>query len=138
MGQIQVYMPPYRQFLPSTGRLVTYRPPSTTEGVRVDTGVYEGGEIPMYYDSMIAKLITHGANREEAILKMQTALNQFVIKGIDSNIPFQATLMQHPDFQSSRAMLLKLLMPLKFCACSQLSALLLRERPGDRISQNQP
>ncbi len=91
---------PYRQFLPSTGRLVTYRPPSTTEGVRVDTGVYEGGEIPMYYDSMIAKLITHGANREEAILKMQTALNQFVIKGIDSNIPFQATLMQHPDFQS--------------------------------------
>jgi len=91
---------PYRQFLPSTGRLMTYLPPRASEGVRVDTGVYEGGEIPMYYDSMIAKLITHGANREEAILKMQTALNQFVIKGIDSNIPFQATLMQHPDFQS--------------------------------------
>jgi propionyl-CoA carboxylase alpha chain len=91
---------PYRQFLPSTGRLVTYRPPPSSAGVRVDTGVYEGGEIPMYYDSMIAKLITHGVNREEAILKMQTALNQFVIKGIDSNIPFQATLMQHPDFQS--------------------------------------
>ena len=91
---------PYRQFLPSTGRLTTYRTPPVSEGVRVDTGVYEGGEIPMYYDSMIAKLITHGTNREEAILKMQTALNQFVIKGIDSNIPFQATLMQHPDFQS--------------------------------------
>jgi propionyl-CoA carboxylase alpha chain len=91
---------PYRQFLPSTGRLVKYQPPPSSDGVRVDTGVYEGGEIPMFYDSMIAKLITHGANRDEAISKMQTALNQFVIHGIDSNIPFQATLMQHPDFIS--------------------------------------
>ncbi|BDW11070.1 acetyl/propionyl-CoA carboxylase subunit alpha [Polynucleobacter sp. SHI8] len=93
---------PYRQFLPSTGRLVKYQPPRKTDGVRVDTGVYEGGEIPMFYDSMIAKLITHGSTREEAIGKMQIALNQFVIRGIDSNIPFQATLMQHPEFQSGQ------------------------------------
>jgi len=93
---------PYRQFLPSTGRLVKYQPPPISDGVRVDTGVYEGGEIPMYYDSMIAKLITHGTTRDEAIGKMQIALNQFVIQGIDSNIPFQATLMQHPEFQSGQ------------------------------------
>ena len=91
---------PYRQFLPSTGRLVKYSPPEAVNGVRVDTGVYEGGEIPMYYDSMIAKLIVHAENRPAAILKMQDALNQFVIKGIHSNIPFQGALMQHPDFQS--------------------------------------
>lgn len=91
---------PYRQFLPSTGRLVKYMPPESINGVRVDTGVYEGGEIPMYYDSMIAKLIVHAENRPAAILKMQDALNQFVIKGIHSNIPFQGALMQHPDFQS--------------------------------------
>lgn len=91
---------PYRQFLPSTGRLVKYSPPQAINGVRVDTGVYEGGEIPMYYDSMIAKLIVHAENRPAAILKMQDALNQFVIKGIHSNIPFQGALMQHPDFQS--------------------------------------
>jgi propionyl-CoA carboxylase alpha chain len=93
---------PYRNFLPSTGRLVTYQPPTTSQDVRVDTGVYEGGEIPMFYDSMIAKLITHGETRDEAIEKMQIALNQFVIKGIDSNIPFQSTLMQHPDFKSGQ------------------------------------
>ena len=93
---------PYRQFLPSTGRLVKYQPPSISEDVRVDTGVYEGGEIPMFYDSMIAKLITHGNTRDEAIGKMQIALNQFVIRGIDSNIPFQATLMHHSDFKSGK------------------------------------
>jgi propionyl-CoA carboxylase alpha chain len=93
---------PYRQFLPSTGRLVKYQPPPISDGVRVDAGVYEGGEIPMFYDSMIAKLITHGRTRNEAISKMQIALNQFVIQGLDSNIPFQATLMQHPDFQSGQ------------------------------------
>jgi len=93
---------PYRQFLPSTGRLVKYQPPKESDGVRVDTGVYEGGEIPMFYDSMIAKLITHGKNRDDAIAKMQKALNQFVIRGIDSNIPFQSTLMQHPDFHEGK------------------------------------
>jgi len=68
--------------------------------VRVDTGVYEGGEIPMFYDSMIAKLIVHGKDRAEAIAKMREALNGFVIRGISSNIPFQAALLAHPKFQS--------------------------------------
>jgi propionyl-CoA carboxylase alpha chain len=91
---------PYRNFLPSTGRLVRYQPPEEVNGVRVDTGVYEGGEIPMYYDSMIAKLIVHGKDRLDAITKMRAALNKFVIRGIHSNIPFQAALMQHPRFIS--------------------------------------
>jgi propionyl-CoA carboxylase alpha chain len=66
----------------------------------VDTGVYEGGEISMYYDSMIAKLITHGATRREAIDRMRAALDAFVIRGISSNVPFQAALLQHPRFVS--------------------------------------
>jgi propionyl-CoA carboxylase alpha chain len=66
----------------------------------VDTGVFEGGEIPMFYDSMIAKLIVHGKDRNEAIAKMREALNGFVIRGISSNIPFQAALLAHPDFIS--------------------------------------
>ncbi|WP_428419799.1 acetyl-CoA carboxylase biotin carboxylase subunit [Methylibium sp.] len=99
---------PFRNFLPSTGRLVRYQPPVQTMeaalpmppdgGVRVDTGVYEGGEIPMYYDSMIAKLIVHGRDRLDAIAKMREALNAFVIRGISSNIPFQAALLAHPKF----------------------------------------
>jgi propionyl-CoA carboxylase alpha chain len=109
---------PFRNFLPSTGRLVKYQPPPAdleqgTEtlqgaayadgrfgGVRVDTGVYEGGEIPMFYDSMIAKLIVHGRDRDDAIAKMREALNGFVIRGISSNIPFQAALLAHPQFVS--------------------------------------
>ncbi|RMW99024.1 acetyl-CoA carboxylase biotin carboxylase subunit [Allofranklinella schreckenbergeri] len=100
---------PFRGFLPSTGRLVRFVPPeqnlfqgqaSTDLGVRVDTGVYEGGEIPMYYDSMIAKLIVHGQDRADAIARMREALNGFVIRGINSNIPFQAALLSHPDFVS--------------------------------------
>jgi propionyl-CoA carboxylase alpha chain len=89
---------PFRNFLPSTGRLVKYAPPPEENGVRVDTGVYEGGEIPMYYDSMIAKLIVHGKDRREAIAKMRQALNGFAIRGINSNIPFQAALLAHPKF----------------------------------------
>ena len=99
---------PFRGFLPSTGRLVRYLPPPQTMeaampvpvhgGVRVDTGVYEGGEIPMYYDSMIAKLIVHGRDRFEAIARMREALNGFVIRGVASNIPFQAALLAHPKF----------------------------------------
>jgi propionyl-CoA carboxylase alpha chain len=99
---------PFRGFLPSTGRLVRYQPPPQTMeaaapvphggGVRVDTGVYEGGEIPMYYDSMIAKLIVHGLDRDDAITKMREALNGFVIRGVSSNIPFQAALLAHPKF----------------------------------------
>jgi len=92
---------PFRGFLPSTGRLVKFDPPASVDGqVRVDTGVYDGGEISMYYDSMIAKLIVHGATREQAIARMRSALNAFVIRGISSNIPFQSALMQHPRFQS--------------------------------------
>ncbi len=147
---------PFRNFLPSTGRLVRFAPPETTMfaasvrpdtlsvraepfgsaqdrpveavlspstlrqaqdrpgsgrtesdssrtdlfGVRVDTGVQEGGEIPMYYDSMIAKLIVHGQSRAEAIAKMREALNAFVIRGVQSNIPFQAALLAHPKFQA--------------------------------------
>ncbi len=98
---------PFRNFLPSTGRLVRFIPPAQTmwqantrdlQGVRVDTGVQEGGEIPMYYDSMIAKLIVHGKDRHDAIAKMREALNGFVIRGISSNIPFQAALLAHPRF----------------------------------------
>jgi len=101
---------PFRNFLPSTGRLVKYRPPTQNMeashpvpaggGVRVDTGVYEGGEIPMFYDSMIAKLIVHGRDRADAIARMREALNGFVIRGISSNIPFQAALLAHPRFMA--------------------------------------
>ena len=98
---------PFRNFLPSTGRLVRFAPPAQTMfqantddwfGVRVDTGVQDGGEIPMFYDSMIAKLIVHGTDRNDAIAKMREALNGFVIRGISSNIPFQAALLAHPKF----------------------------------------
>ena len=98
---------PFRNFLPSTGRLVRFAPPAQTMfqgntadllGVRVDTGVQDGGEIPMYYDSMIAKLIVHGADRMDAIAKMREALNGFVIRGVSSNIPFQSALLAHPKF----------------------------------------
>ena len=100
---------PFRNFLPSTGRLVRFQTPKQTMfqgntadlfGVRVDTGVQDGGEIPMFYDSMIAKLIVHGKDRNEAISKMREALNGFVIRGISSNIPFQAALLAHPRFVS--------------------------------------
>jgi propionyl-CoA carboxylase alpha chain len=101
---------PFRGFLPSTGRLVRFVPPATTMqaamplpeggGVRVDTGVVEGGEIPMFYDSMIAKLIVHGFDRDDAIRRMREALNGFVIRGIASNIPFQSALLGHPKFVS--------------------------------------
>ncbi len=93
---------PFRNFLPSTGRLVKFRPPPEGDGVRIDTGVEEGGEIPMYYDSMIAKLIVHGRDRNGAIAKMREALNAFVIRGIASNIPFQAALLAHPRFVSGQ------------------------------------
>jgi len=103
---------PFRNFLPSTGRLVRYLPPAATMaaaqavpaegGVRVDTGVFEGGEIPVYYDSMICKLIACGQDRNEAIRRMREALNAFVIRGISSNIPFQSALLGHPQFVSGQ------------------------------------
>ncbi|MFN6961284.1 MAG: acetyl-CoA carboxylase biotin carboxylase subunit [Rhodocyclaceae bacterium] len=93
---------PFRGFLPSTGRLVKFIPPAEGDGVRVDTGVYEGGEISMFYDSMIAKLIVHAPTRDSAIAKMRAALDAFVIRGVASNIAFQAALMQHPRFVSGQ------------------------------------
>ena len=90
---------PFRNFLPSTGRLVRFMPPDQDPGaVRVDTGVFEGDEISIYYDSMIAKLITHGGTRDQAIARMHDALNGFVIRGISSNLAFQAALSRHPRF----------------------------------------
>jgi propionyl-CoA carboxylase alpha chain len=91
---------PYRGFLPSTGRLVHYRPPAARDGVRVDDGVVEGSEISMFYDPMIAKLITHGATREEAIDRQIVALDRFRIDGIGHNIDFLSAIMQHPRFRS--------------------------------------
>lgn len=97
---------PVRNFLPSTGRLVTYRPPheGVQDGVTVrnDTGVYEGGEISIYYDPMIAKLVTHAPTREQAIEAQATALDAFAIEGIRHNIPFLSALMQHPRWQSGQ------------------------------------
>jgi propionyl-CoA carboxylase alpha chain len=89
---------PFRNFLPSIGRLVYYRPPGDDDHVRVDTGVFEGGEVSMYYDPMIAKLITHGANREEAIAHMRLALDRFLIRGVSNNLSFLSALMVHPRF----------------------------------------
>ncbi|MBV9971325.1 MAG: acetyl-CoA carboxylase biotin carboxylase subunit, partial [Xanthobacteraceae bacterium] len=97
---------PYRNFLPSTGRLVKYRPPAegTVGGVTVrnDTGVYEGGEISIYYDPMIAKLVTHAESRAKAIAAQAQALDAFYIDGIRHNIPFLSTLMQKKRWQEGR------------------------------------
>lgn len=105
---------PYRNFLPSIGRLTRYRPPAenpdytpgTAAGsvgdvvVRNDTGVYEGGEISMYYDPMIAKLCTWAPTREAAIEAMRVALDSFEVEGIGHNLPFVAAVMDHPKFVS--------------------------------------
>lgn len=90
---------PYRGFLPSTGRLVRYNPPVEDDGVRVDDGVAEGGEVSIYYDPMIAKLITYGETREEAIDRQILALDQFEIQGLGHNIDFLSAIMQHPRFR---------------------------------------
>ncbi len=91
---------PYRGFLPSTGRLIKYRPPAeqSADGVTVrnDTGVYEGGEISIWYDPMIAKLCTHAPARGEAITAMAAALDGFFIEGIQHNVPFLSAIMQNP------------------------------------------
>ncbi|MEM6589789.1 MAG: acetyl/propionyl/methylcrotonyl-CoA carboxylase subunit alpha [Pseudomonadota bacterium] len=110
---------PYRNFLPSIGRLTRYRPPmevaagpmleagtwhddapSSETGARNDTGVYEGGEISMYYDPMIAKLCTWGPDRASAIEAMRVALDRFEVEGIGHNLPFVAAVMDHPKFIS--------------------------------------
>ncbi|HWK97577.1 MAG TPA: acetyl/propionyl/methylcrotonyl-CoA carboxylase subunit alpha [Pseudolabrys sp.] len=97
---------PYRNFLPSTGRLTRYRPPveQVIDGVTVrnDTGVYEGGEISLFYDPMIAKLVTHAPTRAEAVEAQGNALDAFVIDGIRHNIPFLSALMAHPRWKSGK------------------------------------
>ena len=97
---------PLRNFLPSIGRLVRYRPPAERSAggttVRVDTGVYEGGEIPLYYDPIIAKLITHAPTRKEAIAAQADALDAFAIEGFRHNISFLAALMQHKRWQAGK------------------------------------
>ncbi len=94
---------PFRNFLPSTGRVVKYLPPDTSSGdVRVDTGVYEGGEISMFYDPMIAKLCTCGPDRAAATDRMLRALDEFYIRGLNHNISFLAALMAHPRFAEGR------------------------------------
>jgi propionyl-CoA carboxylase alpha chain len=104
---------PYRGFLPSTGRLVRYQPPVEgwtddgaangrrgVDGIRVDDGVYEGGEVSMFYDPMIAKLVTWGATRDEAADLQIAALDNFEIEGLGHNIDFVSAIMQHPRFRS--------------------------------------
>jgi len=95
---------PYRNFLPSIGRLTRYRPPSEeaseTHAVRNDTGVFEGGEISMFYDPMIAKLCTWGTDRASALEHMRVALDSFEVEGIGHNLPFLSAVMDHPKFIS--------------------------------------
>ena len=104
---------PYRGFLPSTGRLTRYRPPVEgwtddgtengrrgVDGIRVDDGVYDGGEVSMFYDPMIAKLITWGTTRDEAADLQIAALDRFEIEGLGHNIDFVSAIMQHPRFRS--------------------------------------
>lgn len=93
---------PYRGFLPSTGRLVKYQQPEKLEGVRIDSGVAEGSEISMFYDPMIAKLITNADNREQAIDRMTVALNSFQINGVNHNIDFLSAVMANPRFQKGK------------------------------------
>ena len=93
---------PFRNFLPSTGRLVKYREPEPGPDVRVDTGVYEGGEISMFYDPMIAKLCSYGKTRDSAIERMRRALDEFYVRGVSHNVPFLAALMAHPRFVAGR------------------------------------
>ena len=91
---------PYRGFLPSTGRLSDYREPVSGNGVRVDTGVVEGSEISMFYDPMIAKLITHAPTRTEAADLQIAALDRYYVRGINHNADFLSALMQHPRFRA--------------------------------------
>jgi propionyl-CoA carboxylase alpha chain len=94
---------PSRGFLPSTGRLVRFLPPAERpDEVRVDTGVTEGDEISVYYDSMIAKLIVHGPDRLQAVATMRNALNRFVVRGVSTNIAFQSALMRNARFLEGR------------------------------------
>ena len=91
---------PYREFMPSIGRLSKYLTPDHSENVRVDTGIREGSEVSMFYDPMIAKLITHGENRDTAIENMMSAIDQYVIDGLSHNLNFLSSIMHNKTFQS--------------------------------------
>jgi len=91
---------PFREFLPSTGRVTRYSEPQPSTYVRVDSGVFEGGEVSIYYDPMISKLITWDTDRNRAIAHMQNALGEYQIDGVTTNIPFLSALFDHPDFIS--------------------------------------
>ncbi len=91
---------PLRGFLPSTGRLKAYRPPEISTHVRLDSGVVEGSEISMYYDPLIAKLVTWGKDRASAMDAMREAVDQFHIRGIETNLSFIASILRHPRFRA--------------------------------------
>ena len=91
---------PYREFMPSIGRLSKYLTPDHSENIRVDTGILEGSEVSMFYDPMIAKLITHGENRDKAIENMMSAIDQYVIDGLSHNLNFLSSIMHNETFQS--------------------------------------
>src|SRR6266851_4050802 len=90
---------PLRDFLPSIGQLIRYRPPEG-EGLRIDSGVFEGAEISLYYDPMIAKLIAYGADRETAIARLEDALDQFYISGVRHNVAFLAAIAASERFHA--------------------------------------
>jgi propionyl-CoA carboxylase alpha chain len=93
---------PFRNFLPSIGRLAYYQPPVETAHVRVDTGIEEGSEVSMFYDPMIAKLVTYGDTRDDAIAHMADALDAYYIRGVSHNISFLNALILHPRFREGR------------------------------------
>jgi len=93
---------PFRNFMPSIGRLVHYQAPAETDTVRVDTGIEEGSEVSIFYDPMIAKLITYGADRDEAIANMNDALDTYFIRGVSHNISFLNALIAHRRFLDGR------------------------------------
>ncbi|MSP83374.1 MAG: acetyl/propionyl/methylcrotonyl-CoA carboxylase subunit alpha [Alphaproteobacteria bacterium] len=111
---------PERGFLPSTGRLVRYRPP-VGEGIRIDDGVYEGAEISSFYDPMIGKLCAHGATRAEAIGRLAEAIDGFVIRGLSHNLPFLGAVLRHPRF-----------------AAGDLDTLFIEQEFGRTFQGNQP
>lgn len=89
---------PYRNFMPSTGRLIYYRPPLEDSRIRIDSGVFEGGEVSLHYDPMIAKVTTWGRNRDEAIFHMEFALDEYMIRGPEHNIDLLNAIIRHPRF----------------------------------------
>ena len=101
--EVRVYAEdPFRNFAPSSGRLARYIPPAANDHVRVDSGFEEGSAVSVYYDPMIAKLVTHGGNREQAIERMADALDAYYIRGVSHNLSFLNALIAHPRFKEGR------------------------------------